>query len=334
MMSEPLAFQPSKYDALTLSIDGAGRPRTPHTRTRSRPGLLESRRGEVGDDVGRDVRARVAHLVHELLLHRAHGDRAARAGMLRHDERAVGERFEHRIADARPVAHVAPVGEVAARALRAALDDVAGDDARGKPIPVVGRPAERVDHRRERDAGVRAAARDDDLRAGRQRFDERPRAVVRVRRRHAIADRRERCAVFHVVERRARRVQLAEPAHQVVACDRGDLERLVVQLADLEQRGAAGERVHAAGVRDDARARLGESRQRPLDLRDEIARVAGARITRTLLLHDRHRDLGEEVERDEVDGTELELALELREVVAPVAAGVGDANHFGHGARP
>ena len=37
MMSVPLAFQPSKYEALTLRLDGAGRPLTPHTRTRSRP---------------------------------------------------------------------------------------------------------------------------------------------------------------------------------------------------------------------------------------------------------------------------------------------------------
>ena len=35
-----------------------------------------------------------------------------------------------------------PVGEVAAGALRAALEDVPGDDARGQPVPVVGRPAE------------------------------------------------------------------------------------------------------------------------------------------------------------------------------------------------
>ena len=36
-MSVPLAFQPSKYEALTLSAAGAGRPLIPHTRTRSRP---------------------------------------------------------------------------------------------------------------------------------------------------------------------------------------------------------------------------------------------------------------------------------------------------------
>ena len=35
MISVPLAFQPSKYEQLTLSDDGAGRPRTP-TRARDR----------------------------------------------------------------------------------------------------------------------------------------------------------------------------------------------------------------------------------------------------------------------------------------------------------
>ena len=37
MISVPLAFHPSKYEALTLRDEGAGRPRIPHTRTRSRP---------------------------------------------------------------------------------------------------------------------------------------------------------------------------------------------------------------------------------------------------------------------------------------------------------
>ena len=195
-----------------------------------------------------------------------------------------------------------------------------------------GAHSKRVDHRRERDPRIGAAPGHDDLRAALQRLDDRPRAVVRVRRRHAVADRGELSTVVHVVEGDAVGVQLAEPLHQVVARDGGDVERRAVELRHLEQRAAAAERVHPARIRDHARAALHDQRQRLLDLGDEVARVARARIARALLLHDRHRDLGEEVERDVVDGPQLELAFELREIVAPITACVGDANHVAHGA--
>jgi hypothetical protein len=72
---------------------------------------------------------RVAHLVHELLGHRVRRDAPPGAGVLRDDERAVRRRLDDRVADVGEVRDVAPVVEaVAARALRAALDDVPGDD--------------------------------------------------------------------------------------------------------------------------------------------------------------------------------------------------------------
>ena len=77
-------------------------------------------------------------------------------------------RFDDRIADVREIGNVLPVVEaVAAGALRAALDDVAGDDARREPVPVVGAPAELVAQRRHRERGVGRAAGDDDVRAAR-----------------------------------------------------------------------------------------------------------------------------------------------------------------------
>jgi hypothetical protein len=103
-----------------------------------------------------------------------------------------------------------------------------------------------VDHRRERDAGVGAAARHHDLAPARERLHHRPRAEVRVGGGDVLAHRGERRAVIHVVERDAAGVQLAEPAHQIVAHHRRHLERLAVELRHLEQRAAAGERVHAA----------------------------------------------------------------------------------------
>ncbi len=59
------------------------------------------------------------------------------SGMLGDDEGAVARRLDDRIADVGEIGNVAPVVQaVAARALRAALDDVAGDDPRGEPIVI------------------------------------------------------------------------------------------------------------------------------------------------------------------------------------------------------
>ena len=93
-------------------------------------------RREVGDDVGRDVRVRIAHLVHELLGDRRHGDAPAGARMLVTTNEPSARAFDDRVADVREIGNVAPVVQaVAAGALRAALDDVAGDDARGERDP-------------------------------------------------------------------------------------------------------------------------------------------------------------------------------------------------------
>ncbi len=302
---------------------------TPHTHAVA-PELFEPDGREVGDHVGRDVAARIAHLVDQLLLDRAHRDRAAGAGMLGDHEGAVGRDLDHRVADALEMPDAPPVREIPAGALGAALHDVAGDDAGREPVPVVGLPAERVDHGCERDAGVGAAAGDHDLRAGRQRLHHRPRAVVGVGGRDPVADRGERRAAVHVVERHAGRVQLAEPLHEVVPDHRRDLDRVAAVLRGLEQGAAAGEGIHAAGVGDGAGAALDQQRQGLGDLGDEIAREARTRVAGALLLHDRHRDLGEEVERHVVDRSQLELAAELGKIVAPVTTGVGDADQVGH----
>ena len=67
---------------------------------------------------------------------------AAGARMLGDDERAVGAGLDDRIADVGEVGNLPPVVQaVAAGALRAALDDVAGDDAGGEAVPVVGAPS-------------------------------------------------------------------------------------------------------------------------------------------------------------------------------------------------
>ena len=71
------------------------------------------------------------------------------------DERAVRLGFHDGIADVGHVGNVLPVDlTVAARALRAALDDVAGDGSGGEFVPIGGAPAEAVHHGREGEGSV------------------------------------------------------------------------------------------------------------------------------------------------------------------------------------
>ena len=51
-------------------------------------------------------------------------------------------------------------------------------------------------------------------------------------------------------------------------------------------------------------------------------------IARALLLENRHGDLGQEVERDDVELATLQLATQDGQVVPPVAARVADANEI------
>ena len=98
---------------------------------------------------------------------RRHGDAPAGVRMLGDDEGAVGRRL--RRSDSRCSPDRGSICQsyetVAARALRAALDDVAGDDARGELVPVVVAPAELEAKRRHGERRVGRAAGDDDVRA-------------------------------------------------------------------------------------------------------------------------------------------------------------------------
>jgi hypothetical protein len=105
-----------------------------------------------------------------------------------------------------------------------------------------------------------------------------------------------------------------------------DLQRDTEFGRQREQRVAAGQRVHATGVRDDANALRLQLRQR-LAHRDlhEVHRVAGTGVLRALRGQDRHRDLGEVVEHQVVD---LAMVQQLRHGqcgVAPESRGAADA---------
>ncbi|MNI47633.1 hypothetical protein D3C73_1021630 [compost metagenome] len=93
---------------------------------------------------------------------------------------AVSADFNDGETDVFVVGDVAPVGKVAAGALRAAFDDMAGEGGLGELVVVVPRPAEFM-HQRGADHGtVDHATGDHDVRAKTKGFDNARRTEVGV----------------------------------------------------------------------------------------------------------------------------------------------------------
>ena len=123
---------------------------------------------EACDGIGAEV-ARTADFVEQLRGDRADGDRAPGAGVLGDDGGAVGLHLGDGKPDALGVWDLFEEGVVAAAALGAALDDMAGDDRAGDGVEIVVPPAERVQRRTDHQRGVGDPTRDDHLGPGGQR---------------------------------------------------------------------------------------------------------------------------------------------------------------------
>ena len=199
------------------------------------------------DHVGQQISLRVADFIQHLLADRQWRDQAAGAFGFADDELAVGADFNDGKADVFVVGHIAPVGEVAAGALGAAFDDVAGQCRLGEFVVVVPRPAEFV-HQRGTDHGaVDHAPGNHDVRAQAQGFDYARRAEVGVGR---DAHRRQGRAAEHFLNAKA--AQLFELRLQVVTQQHGDFQRHPGLVAGCLQGRGAGLWVDPAGIADDA----------------------------------------------------------------------------------
>ena len=284
---------------------------------------------EIRAHVRGQVARGIADLVEELLGHGGARDPAARARVLGHDEAAVGRHLGDRIADVER-RHLPPVGQVAARRLRPALEHVPGDRPRGEPVPVVPRPAELVHERPEREGGVGRAAGHHDLGAGAERLGDRPGAEVRVGGDDAVADAGERPPVVQVRERHAGGDELVEPRQEVVARYHAERGREPLGAAGLGDAVAAGLHVHSARIGHHPDAPLHDLREHRAEHGDEVVGVAEARVAGALALEDDHGDLGQEVEGDVVERPAPDLRGERARVVPPVAARVGDAQRLAH----
>src|SRR5690606_20061960 len=106
--------------------------------------LLELDVGKVTHHIRQQVGARVTDFINNLLANGGTGNQAAGVGRLGQNKAAVFVALGHREAHVVEVGHQVPVGEVAAIALGAALDHVAGQRTLRKAVVVVQRPVEFV----------------------------------------------------------------------------------------------------------------------------------------------------------------------------------------------
>ena len=222
---------------------------------------------------------------------------------------------------------------VAAGRLRAALDDVAGGDGAGQPVPIVACPAEAPGRRAHDQRGVADPPGDDDVGAAAERLGDAPAAEVGVgRQRIAAGVEGERRAAVEVAEALAGAAQLAQVRHQIIPFDDGDT-RLLAQLVRQRRQGVAeAARIEPAGVRHDLDVARQTLAQDLLQLRHEGADEAAAPAL-ALLGEDGHGQLGQVVAGEHVDGPATHHLGGTGGPIAPEARAVGDTQRRRRHAR-
>src|SRR5437016_14016679 len=104
-------------------------------------------------------------------------------------ERAVRLGFDDGITDAHIVGHGFPIHlAIAARALRATLNGVSGDDPGRKPVPIICLPSKLAHHRTKRQRSIITASGNYDGGALAQRLSNRECAEVHVGALHPLAN--------------------------------------------------------------------------------------------------------------------------------------------------
>src|SRR4029078_6920892 len=114
------------------------------------------------------------------------------------------------------------VQTISARALGATFDDMPGNNACSKLVPLVFFPAELVSQWCHRQRCVGRPPRYYDIRSSSKSLDDRYGSDVSISRQHTIAYRRQRVSSLHVGERMPRIDQLVQSVEQVIArhyCD-------------------------------------------------------------------------------------------------------------------
>ena len=210
------------------------------------------------------------------------------------------------------VGNLGEEGEVAPGGLRAAFDDVSGDDGTGQGVEIVSVPTEvrgggADDHR-----GVGDPAGDHDVGAGVQAVHDAPAAEIGVG-----------------GQRRAE-TEFAGAGQQVVTFDMRDVD---VEAEAVGQRADGGGQpggVQSTRIGHDAHAAFAGQAEAFLELGQERLRVAAVGVFHPVAAQDQHRQLGQVVAGQEIEVTTGQHLPHGGVAVAVETRAVADAHRSRH----
>src|SRR5579885_297726 len=253
--------------------------------------------------------------------------------MFGYAEAGVGAGLDNRVADIRHVRNRLPIYlGVAAGCLSATFNNVPGDRTGGQAVPVLLVPIELVNHGRQSQGGIGAAACNDHMSAGAQRLDERESAEISIGAYHAVANFPQWPAGIDVA-------QIGAAGQHVIQA----IIDIVTQhdrYPEAGNSGAAGRRENSLGASLGIHsARVGDHpqmlpfRQDPGHQGPKIASVPELRVDPFLFLENRHGNLSQVVQAEVIDWPLLDQANRRFEPVAPEALSVSDADDGFHERR-
>ena len=196
-------------------------------------------------------------------------------------------------------------------------------------------PAELVDHGRKRERGIGAAASNHNIGSGGERFSQRERADIRVGTEDPRANSGDRFPGVHVAQLVAFVEKFIDAREDIVA----EHDRHLESRRMLQNGVGASNGIHSARIGNHFDVVGAQLIFETSDERRKVARVAEIGVAFLLLLQNGHRDFGQIIEDQVIDGTILNEAHGRFEPVAPEALSVGDADHLkrlqgkGYGAR-
>ena len=219
---------------------------------------------------------------------------------------------------------------VASGGLGPAFDHMPGDDCTGESVPV-GSPPAVMPHRRAHDErSICDSAGDDDVGPVIQCGGYAPPSEVRIRGDQSVDAIPEGLAGVEMLERLPGSDVLAHDRHQIVTGHRGDLRCESESICDLRDGCGTPDRVEASGVRDDPDPALEHVSEYVGHLVDERATESAIRSARPHPRQDDHRELGEPIAGEHVDGTAVDHLPRRRRAVSEEPRDVCDANRCSH----
>ena len=211
--------------------------------------FLETHAGEVGHDVGLQVRAGVFDFIQQLGGAGQTVDATAGAVELSDQGLTIGRHVGERESDVGQVRNidVTGVGDVATADLRRTLQQMPHDDALAHLFPVVCGPSEVVHQWCKKQRRIGYAASNDDIRSAAQRRQQGVGAEIGVGRDQIPVQ-----ATYRLIGLHQRHVVVAHPLQDVVPLDHGDLQSRQSEFSrHVEHRMSGCQRVGGPHVGDD-----------------------------------------------------------------------------------